>query len=80
MDNSIHGHEVIRMMLESGKPYTRASLKKEIANTFGQDVLFHTCSAFNMTADDLIDFLDAHGKLLNLEGGFTTNSDKICNH
>lgn len=78
MDNSIHGHDVLRMMAESGKPYTRASLKKEIANTFGEDVLFHTGSAFNMTADDLIDFLGAHGKLLNLEGGFTTYSDKIC--
>lgn len=80
MNSSIHGHEVMQMMVESGKQYSRESLKKEIENTFGADACFHTCSAFDMTADDLIDFLDARGKFMNVDEGFTTDKSKICNH
>ena len=80
MNSSIHGHEVMRMMVESGKQYSRESLKEEIENTFGLDACFHTCSALNMNADDLIDFLDARGKFMNMQDGFTTDQSKICNH
>jgi len=80
MENSIHGHEVMRMMVESGKQYSRSSLREEIENNFGQQARFHTCSAFDMTADDLIDFLEARGKFLSMDDGFTTDRSKICNH
>ena len=80
MEESIHGHEVMRMMVESGKQYSRTSLREEIENTFGQQARFHTCSAFEMTADDLIDFLEARGKFFNMDEGFTTDRSKICNH
>ena len=30
----IHGHEVMQMMLQSGKAYTRASLLSDIVATF----------------------------------------------
>lgn len=80
MENSVHGHEVMRLMLESGKQYSRASLKTEIENTFGPETRYYTCSAFNMTAEDLIDFLEVRGKFINKEEGFTTDKSKICNH
>jgi probable metal-binding protein len=35
----IHGHEVIQMMLQSGKAYTRVSLLTDIVATFGPDSL-----------------------------------------
>jgi probable metal-binding protein len=80
MEKTIHGHEVMRMMLQSGKAYSRNSLKTEIINTFGAQVRFHTCSADNMNADELIDFLEARGKFLDKEEGFTTDPGRICNH
>jgi hypothetical protein len=35
MPEPIPGHEVLRMMLESGKRYTKASLREEILRRFG---------------------------------------------
>jgi probable metal-binding protein len=80
MDNSYHGHEVMRMIIESGKRFTKNALIEEIESTFGSDARFHTCSDFNMTAADLIDFLDARGKFITYRDGFTTTKENICNH
>ena len=49
----IHGHEVMRMMLESGQSYTKDTLRTAIINQFGEDTRFYTCSADNLTADEL---------------------------
>jgi len=76
----IHGHEVIQMMLQSGKAYTRTSLLTDIVATFGPDSRFFTCSAENLTAEGIIDFLQAKGKFVPCEAGFQTSPDLMCNH
>ncbi|HYG34567.1 MAG TPA: YecH family metal-binding protein [Clostridia bacterium] len=78
--NQIHGHEVLKMMLASGKTYTRESLVSEIISQFGADARFHTCSAENMSAEELVDFLDARGKLVQQGNGFQTSADRMCHH
>ena len=45
MTKHIHGHEVMRMMIQSREVYTRDSLRSAIHNTFGTESRFHTCSA-----------------------------------
>jgi len=80
MTKHIHGHEVMRMMIQSQEIYTRDSLRTAIHDTFGMESRFHTCSAENMTADELIDFLNARGKFLQEDTGFVTNSELICDH
>ena len=76
----VHGHEVMHMMVRSGKTYTKEMLRKEIIQTFGEDCRFFTCSANNMNADELIEFLAARGKFMSQENGFTTDPEKICKH
>ena len=78
--NQIHGHEVLEMMLASGKTYTKDTLVKDIVGKFGQDARFFTCSAENMTAEQLVGFLDARGKLVQREDGFQTSKDVMCQH
>jgi len=80
MTNPIHGHAVMQMMVESREPFTRASLKSAIDDRFGPDARFFTCSAGNMTAEALIDFLAQKGKFIEREGGFSTAPEKICGH
>lgn len=80
MSESIHGHEVMHMMLESESGFTRESLKKAMAERFGADATFHTCSAQDMDAEALIDFLAAKGKFVDSTAGFNTQADKICDH
>ena len=76
----IHGHEVMQMMLQSGKPYTRARLLNEIVANFGPHARFFTCSAENLTAEALIDFLQAKGKFVPCEEGFQTSPALMCEH
>ncbi|MBD1391335.1 YecH family protein [Neiella sp. HB171785] len=80
MTDSVHGHEVMHMMLDSEQQFTRATLKQAIEQKFGPATKFHTCSASDMDADELIDFLAARGKFVESDDGFNTAADKICNH
>jgi probable metal-binding protein len=76
----IHGHEVMQMMLQSGKLYTRASLLNDIVAQFGPDSRFYACSAENLTPEGIIDFLEAKGKFVPCEGSFQTSPDLMCKH
>ena len=80
MSNQVHGHDVMRMMLDNGQSYTKDTLRTAIVDRFGEATRFHTCSAENMTASELVDFLAQRGKFVEVSGGFTTAADKICDH
>lgn len=80
MTESIHGHEVMHLMLELGGSFTRESLTQAIHERFGADARFHTCSASNMDAESLIDFLRERGKFVDQSSGFNTEAERICNH
>ena len=64
---SVHGHDVMHYMLEKG-------------GAFNKETPFHTCSASEMTAAELVDFLESRGKFLGSEEAFQTDESKICNH
>ncbi|KFA59629.1 metal-binding protein [Gilliamella sp. Choc4-2] len=76
---SIHGHEVLNMMI--GNSYTESSLLESIAQKFGNDAKFHTCSQVDMDAKQLIAFLKSKGKFKPVNDlKFTINLQKICRH
>ncbi|WP_420854410.1 YecH family metal-binding protein [Shewanella zhuhaiensis] len=80
MTQSVHGHEVMALMLAHGKPLTQEALITLIMDTFGGDARFHTCSAEGMTAAELVFFLKQKGKFIESSEGFATESSRICNH
>lgn len=80
MVKQIHGHEVMHLMAGTGKNYTRETLREEIINTFGAETRFYTCSAENMTPEELITFLEWKGKFKSAVNGFTADTDKLCDH
>lgn len=77
---SVHGHDVLTMMIDSGEQYTEQRLIAAITARFGEEVRFHTCSASDLTAAELVAFLAARGKFIPLEEGFSTHESKICRH
>lgn len=77
---SVHGHDVLNMMIESGERYSAGSLEAAIITRFGKTTRFHTCSAENLTAGELVAFLQQKGKFIALPEGFTTNESKMCRH
>ncbi len=80
MAEKIHGHEVMNMMLSDNQAYTKKSLCEAIVAKFGDNTRFYTCSKEDMTASELVDFLESKGKFIEVDTGFTTSADKICNH
>lgn len=78
--SSIHGHEVLQMMIASDTEYSTLSLIDAIKTRFGKDSRFHTCSAENMSAEQLVEFLANRGKFIPSDSGFTTSANKICQH
>lgn len=78
--SSIHGHEVLQMMIASGESFTTERLISTIEARFGNEARFHTCSAENMTASMLVQFLSERGKFIPQDAGFTTSASKICQH
>ncbi len=63
MAEQVHGREVKRMAMASGKSITRAALLREVIEKFGEDTRFFSCGDKNMTADELITFFEVNGKL-----------------
>jgi len=80
MTNQIHGHDVMEMMTASNQSYSKGSLKEAIIGKFGSEARFHTCSAENMTAEELIEFLAQRGKFKENTGGFSLKPDSMCRH
>ncbi len=61
--------------------YTRASLKRAIIERFGTETRFFTCSAADMTADELIEFLAAREKFVeHATGSLEADPSKRCDH
>ena len=78
MQESTHGHEVLRMMIEADRPFTGESLRAAIAERFGADGRFHTCSSEGLTAQELVEFLAKRGKLRPVGGGWEVDREKGC--
>ena len=78
MSESIHGHQVMKMMAESEKNYSKSDLTAEIAAQFGGDARFHTCKHCDLTADALIDFFTAKGKFVESEAGLHMPKNNLC--
>ena len=73
----IHGHEVLRMM-EGNSYATAAELIAAVVAKFGADARFHTCSAADMDATELVAFFEPKGKFRPTDGGFTMDRGKVC--
>ncbi|MBU1050745.1 YecH family protein [Candidatus Bipolaricaulota bacterium] len=79
MTDSIHGHEVMRKMIDSGRVYTEETLQSAITKWFGESARFHTCSAEGMTSAQLIAFLASRRKFYSEGTGFKVDEGEICN-
>lgn len=76
----VHGHEVIAMMMTSDEPFTRDSLIAMIRQKFGAETRFFTCSAQNLTAEELVAFLEERGKFVPTGNGFNVDPARLCQH
>lgn len=76
----IHGHEVLEMMVDAGRPYSTESLQAAIDERFGKDARFYICSGGDMSAAELIETLWSKGKFVGTSESFVFDTGKRCNH
>lgn len=76
----IHGGQVKQLVINSGKTYTKESLVEFIHETFGEDTRFFSCSADNLTAEELISFFENNGKLSAPHYNFAESAEHSCHH
>ena len=77
----VHGHEVLRMMMDAGHGFTTKGLIAAIESRFGGSARFCTCSAEGLDAAGLVAFLAERGKFMPMAGdggGFTADERKMC--
>ena len=60
---SIHGHNVLNLIKEQSQAVSRNELLTNINHHFGDEARFHTCSAKNLSSDQLIALFLKKGKL-----------------
>jgi len=78
---STHGHEVMRLLGAAGpEGITRAQLAATVAEQFGADARFHTCSAEGLTLDGLLGFLSERGKVVERSDRVHVEMGKMCDH
>lgn len=77
---SIHGHDVMHLIADSKLVLSKAAWAVEIDKKFGASARFHTCSAKNMTATELLDFIHARGKFTGSEQAMALDASAICTH
>jgi len=80
MKNPIHGHEVLHWMLSLGRGFSERELVEAIRHHFGAHARFFTCSATDLDAQGLVEFLRQRGKFRPLadDGTFTADKSKMC--
>lgn len=74
--SDIHGHEVLGLV--DGTAFTPDSLRQMVAQRWGPEARFRTCSSSGMSFDELLTFLLSREKLVLRNGCLHTNRAQIC--
>ena len=63
MQKSIHGHKVLKLIREHNQPVSKSKLLTTMVQHFGSESRFHTCSAKELSAEQLVELFLDKGKL-----------------
>ncbi len=68
MSRSIHGRNVLEIVRETEQALSREMLLQSMRTQFGEEAVFHTCSASDMSGEELVDMFLGKGRLVQDEG------------
>ncbi|EGU37635.1 hypothetical protein VIBRN418_19183 [Vibrio sp. N418] len=78
MSNEIHAHKVLNLLRE--KPMTKQELSDAVSEQFGEQAQFRTCKQEGFQFDTLFDFFLQREKIIEVEGKWTINVERVCGH
>ena len=80
-NTSFHIHEVLNALYQDSTPRTLPELNSFIAEKFGTNPQFFSCSEQNMSIDQAIEFMMMREKISEVsEGKFAIHTGNQCNH
>lgn len=80
MPANIHGHEILEHIIEAGGTLRLSELRAFATATHGEDALYHTCSASQMSFEQLLEFLTSRSKVTVVGEQVTVHAEKMCQH
>ena len=80
MSDSVHGHDVMALMVAQAHPVLKPQFIALMTETFGEAARYHTCSAENLTAEELIFLLLSKGKMAESAQGLAFVAGRQCHH
>ncbi|EGU36184.1 hypothetical protein VII00023_04252 [Vibrio ichthyoenteri ATCC 700023] len=78
MANEIHAHKVLNLLRE--KPMTKQELNDAVRDQFGEQAQFRTCKLAGFQFDTLFDFFVQREKIIETEGLWAVNVERVCGH
>jgi len=78
-NNLVHIHEVLDLVYNSGRTFTIQQLEQEMANLYGEDVLFTTCGDFAFPISGAVPFMVERNKIV-LNGDIIVPAGNMCQH
>lgn len=80
MSNSVHGHDVMALMVAQGAAIIKPELISMMEQKFGSAARYHTCSATDLSAEALIQLLIGKGKFYETSQGIQLVVGRKCEH
>ncbi|ABX48870.1 YecH family metal-binding protein [Shewanella baltica] len=80
MSNSVHGHDVMALMVAQGAAIIKPELLSLMGQNFGFAARYHTCSAADLSAEALIQLLIDKGKFHDTCQGIELAAGRKCDH
>lgn len=75
-----HAHEILEMMIRTGRTYSNETLSAEIVEVFGKDSAFHTCSGHGLDPYGIVQHLWDKGKFTGNPEAFVFLRSSRCDH
>ncbi|WP_062267538.1 YecH family metal-binding protein [Endozoicomonas arenosclerae] len=80
MTTSVHGRKLLNLMETLPQPLAKETLLEQMAENFGTEAAFHTCSQQNLTAESLVELFLKKGKLVENQEGITASGCSCKGH
>ncbi|EDL51674.1 hypothetical protein VSAK1_12385 [Vibrio mediterranei AK1] len=78
MTAAIHAHKVLNLLRE--QPMTREQLEQTVIEQFGTEARFRTCRREGFDLDSLLAFFVEKQKVIENQGVWELNIERVCSH
>jgi len=75
---TIHGHTIMNWLKKAQNPLSFGQIEERTQQEFGAEVRFKTCNTDGHTLAELLAILEARGKIVADDDGYSVNAHTMC--